>query len=76
MKSVSFTEFRKEASELLDLVEQGETVCVLRHGKAVARVVPADPARRPAAWKRPGLRLVAAGASLSRTLLKERLAGR
>lgn len=76
MKSVSFTEFRKEASGLFDLVEKGESFSVLRHGKPIARVVPAEPARRQPAWKRPGLRLVASGASLSKTLLKERRSAR
>ena len=38
MKSVSFTTFRTNASALLDEVEQGETVIVLRHGKPVAEI--------------------------------------
>jgi len=42
MKSLS-TEFRKRASEILTLVEKGETVRVLRHGKTVAKIVPAEP---------------------------------
>ena len=72
MKTVTFTEFRKRASEVLDLVEDGETVRVLRHGKAVAKIVPADSREARPAWKRPGLRLVAAGARLSRAVLEER----
>ena len=42
MKSLSFTEFRKRASEILTLVEKGETVRVIRHGKTVAKIVPAE----------------------------------
>jgi hypothetical protein len=34
MKSVSFTDFRANASALFDEVERGETVIVLRHGTA------------------------------------------
>ena len=42
MKSFLFTEFLKRASEILTLVEKGETVCVIRHGKTVAKIVPAE----------------------------------
>ena len=72
MKTVTFTEFRKNASEVLDLVEKGESVRVLRHGKAIARIVPAELREAKPAWKRPGLRLVTAGVSLSRAVLEER----
>ena len=58
MKTVTFTEFRKNASGVLDLVEKGESIRVLRHGKAVARIIPAEPRETKPAWKRPGLRLV------------------
>jgi len=75
MKTIAFTEFRNNASEVLDLVEQGETIRVLRHGKAIAKIVPADGGAsraRGAAWKRPGLRLVLRGTSLSDAILRER----
>lgn len=72
MRAVSFTEFRKNASKVLSLVEQGETVRVLRHGRAVARIVPDEAARKQPAWKRPGLHLVTEGASLSKAVLEER----
>ena len=72
MKTVTFTEFRKNASEVLDLVEKGESIRVLRHGKAIARIVPAEGRETKPAWKRPGLRLVTRGASLSRAVLEER----
>jgi prevent-host-death family protein len=74
MKTVTFTEFRKHASEVLDLVEKGETIRVLRHGKAIARVVPVGMVERKPAWKRAGLRLAASGASLSKAVLEERRA--
>jgi prevent-host-death family protein len=72
MKTVTFSEFRKNASEVLDLVENGESIRVLRHGKAIAKIVPAGWREAKPAWKRPGLRLVASGASLSRAVLEER----
>ncbi len=72
MKTVTFTQFRKNASEVLDLVEKGESIRLLRHGKAIAKIVPAELRQPKPAWKRPGLRLVAAGASLSKAVLEER----
>ncbi len=72
MKTINFTEFRKHASEVLDSVEKGETIRVLRHGKPIAKIVPEDTPREAPAWKRPGLRLIAPGASLSKAILKER----
>ncbi|MBP1602749.1 MAG: prevent-host-death family protein [Acidobacteria bacterium] len=76
MKAVSATEFRKNASAVLDLVEKGETVRILRHGKAVARIVPAEGKGARPAWKRPGLRLIAPGSSLSGAVLEERRSSR
>ena len=54
MKSLSFTEFRKRASEILTLVEKGETVRIIRHGKTVAKIVPAKTEENTPSWKRPG----------------------
>lgn len=72
MKTVTFSEFRKNASQVLDLVENGESIRILRYGRAIARIVPAELREARPAWKRPGLRLVASGASLSRAVLDER----
>ena len=77
MKTVSSTEFRRHASALLDLVERGQRVQVMRHGRAVATIIPADADQPAPSWHRPGLRLaVASGASLARAVLEERRAGR
>jgi antitoxin (DNA-binding transcriptional repressor) of toxin-antitoxin stability system len=76
MKTVTVTEFRKNASGIMDLVEQGETVHVLRHGKAIARIVAAGRNQAKPSWKRPGPRLVAAGGSLSKAVLEERESSR
>ena len=40
MHTLSLSEFRAHASEMIDLVEKGETVRILRHGKPVAELVP------------------------------------
>jgi prevent-host-death family protein len=72
MKSLSFTEFRNRASEILTLVEKGETVRILRHGKTMAKIIPAEAEEKTASWRRPGLRLVSPGASLSNSILKEK----
>jgi antitoxin (DNA-binding transcriptional repressor) of toxin-antitoxin stability system len=69
MKSLSFTEF---SFEILTLVEKGETVRVLRHGKAVAKIIPAEAEQKTLSWKRRGFRLVRPGASLSKAILEER----
>lgn len=73
MKTVSFTEFRKHASNLLSDVERGETLLILRHGKAVAEVSrPSSDQSSTPSWKRPGLRLAIKGANLSEAILQER----
>ena len=72
MRTVTFSEFRRNASGILDLVEKGEKVCILRHRKAIANIVPPEPRDSKPAWKRPGLRLVVPGASLSKAILQER----
>lgn len=72
MKSLTFTEFRKSASRVLDRVEKGESIRVLRHGKPVAKIIPADVGEPKPTWKGPVLRLVMPGASLSQAVLEER----
>jgi len=56
MHTIPLSEFRAHASAMIDLVEQGETVRILRHGKPVAELVPRkateDTAKVPS-WKRP-----------------------
>jgi prevent-host-death family protein len=41
MKIVGAFEARNKLGHLLDLVEQGEEITITRHGKDVARIVPA-----------------------------------
>jgi prevent-host-death family protein len=71
MKTISFTDFRKNASTYVDLVEKGEEVQIQRHGKVVARLVPPAERGEPA-WKKPGLKLVTKGPSLSQAIIEDR----
>lgn len=73
MTTVTFTDFRKRASGVLSDVEKGEVFLIVRHGKPIAELGPvsAEQAREPS-WKRPGLRLTASGAGLSKAILAER----
>ena len=41
MKEIGAFEAKNRLGQLLDLVEQGEEVVITRHGKAIARLVPA-----------------------------------
>ncbi|MCB2003669.1 MAG: type II toxin-antitoxin system Phd/YefM family antitoxin [Burkholderiaceae bacterium] len=55
MITLPLSEFRANASSTLDLVQQGQTVRIMRHGKPVADLVPV---REQAGddlpnWKRP-----------------------
>ena len=70
MVTVNFTEFRRKAKAYFDAVAQGETVCVKRRGKVIARLLP--PVGKEPAWKTKALRLKIPGVSLSQTILKER----
>lgn len=54
MHTIPLSEFRANASAMIDLVERGETVRILRHGKPVAELVPlkADAPTKVPSWKR------------------------
>jgi prevent-host-death family protein len=76
MQTLALSEFRANVSAMIDLVEQGETVRILRHGKPVAELVPppmdAGAVKVPS-WKRPFEPLVLPpGVSLSQAVLDER----
>jgi prevent-host-death family protein len=43
MREIGAFEAKNKLGQLLDLVEQGEEVMITRHGKEVARLVPAHP---------------------------------
>jgi prevent-host-death family protein len=46
MKHLSVSEAKAKFSELLDEVEQGETIVITRHGKVVAQLSPNEDMRR------------------------------
>lgn len=73
MKTITFTDFRKNASGFITEVEHGETLILLRRGRPVAEVIPfSDDALRKPSWKKPGLRLQIKGSDLSSAILEER----
>jgi antitoxin (DNA-binding transcriptional repressor) of toxin-antitoxin stability system len=73
MRSITFTEFRKNASSLISEVEKGEIIQLIRHGKPVAEICPFKPKEKTLpSWKKPGLRLTVKGGSLSEAILQER----
>ena len=71
MKQASFTEVRNNAKQFFDLVESGESVRVLRNGKAIADIIPIT-ADLPSWKRRTAQPLVINGESVSRMILDER----
>jgi len=65
MKSLTVTKLCKNAARVLDLIEQRESIRVLRRGKVVATIVCVDVREPRLAWKRSLWRLAMPGASLS-----------
>jgi prevent-host-death family protein len=45
MRQVGAFEAKNKLGQLLDLAEQGEEIIITRHGKEIARLVPARPTR-------------------------------
>ena len=72
MKTVTFTEFRKNASGFFSDVEHGEVLVIIRHGKPIAEVSPVSSPDNLPTWKQPALRLSVRGASLSAAIMEER----
>jgi prevent-host-death family protein len=71
-RTVTFTDFRKNASSILDEVENGAVYRIVRHGRVVAELVTPEARPEKPAWKTKGLRLVTRGAALSDAILDER----
>jgi len=72
MKTISFTEFRKHASNVFSAVEEGEVIVILRHGKPIAEIKPVLSKDALPSWKSPGIRLSVKGTKLSSAILEER----
>lgn len=70
--TITFTEFRKQASTLFNAVEGGKTFIIVRHGKPIAEILPYRAVSPLPAWKRRGLRLQLTGQSLAKAILAER----
>jgi len=78
--SVPLSEFRAHASAMIDLVEKGETVRIMRHGKPVAELVPIQPKaeQKVPRWKVPiePLNLIRSdGKSGAQLIIEEREGG-
>jgi prevent-host-death family protein len=52
MSSVNLAVAKAHLSELINKVEAGEEVVITRHGRPVARVVPATPVKQPVPLER------------------------
>jgi len=72
MKTVSFTEFRKNASNLFSDVKNGEKFLIMRHGRAVAEINPALSESKKPSWKKQGVGLSIKGAELFSAIIEER----
>ncbi len=75
MRHVQSADAKARFSELLDRVEQGETIVITRHGKPIARIVP-DDARRREEIREAILSLRELGKSAKKTSLEELLTWR
>lgn len=72
---VPLSEFRAHTSAMIDRVEKGEIVRILRHGKPVAELVPLQPPGegKVPRWKQPfDPVMLSPGVSLSQAVLDER----
>jgi len=73
MKTITFTDFRKNASSFITEVEHGETIVLLRRGKPVAEVIPfSEKAQQVPSWKQSGFCLKIEGSDLSSAIIEER----
>ena len=73
MRSVTFTEFRKDASALFSAVEDGEIILVIRHGKPIAEISPfKDTTNKIPSWKKKRIKKFIKGEELSSIILSER----
>ena len=52
MSSVNLAVAKAHLSELISRVEAGEEVVITRHGRPVARVIPATPVKQPVPLER------------------------
>ena len=73
MRSVTFTEFRKDDSALFSIVEEGEVILITRHGKTIAEILPfTDKIKKNPSWKKKRIRKSIKGKEISSVILDER----
>ena len=73
MKTITFTDFRKNASGYITEVEHGEAFVIVRHGKPVAEIIPySDKPDKMPAWKQKGIQFQLQGSDLSSAILEDR----
>jgi prevent-host-death family protein len=64
-------EVKKRLCELVDLVESGETIVILRHGQPVARLVPMPASTKPWRVETPDDRRLYKGVNIDEPVLDE-----
>ncbi len=73
MMTVSFTEFRNNASAIFSSVENGETIHVLRHGKEIAEITSLNNENKhQPSWKQKRSKLTIQGKDISKIIINER----
>ena len=73
MRSVTFTELRKDASAIFTAVEDGETIQVVRHDKPIAEISPLkNTVDDQPSWKKKRIKQSIKGEALSSLILGER----
>jgi prevent-host-death family protein len=73
MRHVGSYEAKTHLAHLLEEVERGEVIVITRHGHPIARLVPANPERAPAADVVAAFRRARAGVTLGMDLSLEDL---
>ena len=64
-------EVKKRLCELVDLVEAGETIVILRHGRPVARLMPMPVSAQPWRVEKPDDRRMYKGVNIDEPVLEE-----
>ena len=72
MQKTNTTDFRSHVAHYLAIVENGEQVVIMRHGRAIAKLTPMSTETKKPSWQQPALQLKIKGLSLSKVILDER----
>ena len=71
MRETTFSDLRNQAEHVLDLVEAGEVVGVLRNGRPIAEMHPI-PSTLPSWKQRPARPVTVSGKEIGRLIVEER----